>query len=201
MLALLGFALTDGGCSTEFKGQSKEEGMWRMLTRALLCVTLSVVAAHMAGLWLNTKIKVESNLEPTLHWVSDSFVYLPGYRGGFPRIKFPRQGLELACPRNSTVLPCDDPKAMRREIGKGIEGFHYRKYKEATLSSGDGLVVGVKYADGSLSINADPKIRFGIIYVAGFLAGFALSLCLCWVLFKRLFASSDGLTGRFRFRH
>lgn len=175
--------------------------MWRMLIRALPCVTLSVVLAHLAGLWLNTKIKLESNLESTLHWVSDSFVYQPGYRGGFPSIRFPHQGLELACLRNSTVLPCDDPKAMRREIGKGIEGFYYRKYKEATISSGMGMVVGVKYADGSLSIDAEPRIKFGIIYVAGFLAGFVLSLCLCWVLFKRLFASIDGLMGRFRFRH
>lgn len=175
--------------------------MWRMLIRALLCVTLSVVLAHLAGLWLNSKIKLESNLEPALHWVSDSFVYRPGYRGGFPGIKFPRQGLELACNRGSTVLPCDDPRAMRREIGKGIEGFYYRKYKEATISSGVGMVVGVKYADGSLSIDAEPRIKFGIIYVAGFLAGFALSLCLCWVLFKRLFANIDGLTERLLFRH
>lgn len=175
--------------------------MWRMLIRALLCVTLSVVLAHLAGLWLNTKIKLKSNLEPTLHWISDSFVYLPGYRGGFPRIKFPHQGLELACNRGSTVLPCDDSRAMRREIGKGIKGFYYRKYKEATISSGVGMVVGVKYADGSLSINAEREIKYGSIYVAGFLAGFALSLCLCWVLFKRLFARIGGLTERLRFRH
>ncbi|MFY9479661.1 MAG: hypothetical protein WAQ08_18635 [Aquabacterium sp.] len=174
--------------------------MWRMLIRALLCVTLSVVLAHLGGLWLNSKIKLESNLEPTLHWISDSFVYVPGYRGGFPRIKFPRQGLELACNRDSMVLPCDDPRGMRREIGKGIEGFYYRKYKEASIFSGVGEMVGVKYGDGSLSIDAEPKIRFGIIYVAGFLAGFVLSLCLCWVFFKWIFASIDGLIERFRLR-